>query len=215
MLYMGDTAEISQNLTTREKLLAAAQELFYEQGYSATTLAQISSKSGVNNGLITYYFGSKSNLASEIYNMYLKAVRDEISMKLFLRRKEFNMELGMAVEQRILLAQKFDNPKLLRFCNEYQKERDYFSRTGTKRERYYELQRELINPDLSDIDLKLYEVCGISIVRSVTDAFEKGYLGSDLEYMKDYVIQYLLTMLQINPFRIASIVNESRYWEKE
>lgn len=215
MLCMSDTAANGQNLTTREKLLAAAQELFYEQGYSATTLAQISSKSGVNNGLITYYFGSKSNLASEIYNMYLKAVRDVISMKLFLRRKEFNMELGMAVEQRILLAQKFDNPKLLRFCNEYQKERDYFSRTGTKRERYYELQRELINPDLSDIDLKLYEVCGISIVRSVTDAFEKGYLGSDLEYMKDYVIQYLLTMLQINPFRIASIVNESRYWEKE
>lgn len=212
---MEDTAANSQNLTTREKLFVAAQELFYEQGYAATTLAQISSKSGVNNGLITYYFGSKSNLASEIYNAFLKAVRDEISLKLFLRRKEFNMELGMAVEQRILLAQKFENPNLLRFCNEYQKERDYYTGRNSKRERYYELQRELINPDLSDIDLKLYEVCGISIVRSVTDAFEKGYLGSDLEYMKDYVIQYLLTMVQLNPFRISSIVNESRYWEKE
>lgn len=214
-MYMSADTANGHNLTTREKLLEAARELFYEQGYAATTLAQISSKSGVNNGLITYYFGSKSNLASAIYNMFLKAVRDEISMKLFLRRKEFNMELGMAVEQRILLAQKFENKNLLRFVNEYQKERDYFTGPNSKRERYYELQRELINPDLSDTDLKLYEVCGISIVRSVTDAFGKGYLGSDLEYMKDYVIQYLLTMVQINPFRISAIVKESAYWEKE
>ena len=204
-----------QNLSTRDKLLEAARELFYDQGYAATTLAQISAKSGVNNGLITYYFGSKSNLASEIYNLYLKGVRDEISLRLFTRRKEFNMELGMAVEQRILLAQKFENPKLLRFCNEYQKERDYYAVRGSRRERYYELQRELINPDLSDIDLKLYEVCGIALVRSVTSAFEKGFLGDDLEYTKDYVIQYLLTMLQLNQERITEIVKESRYWETE
>ena len=205
----------NNNLSSRERLLEASRELFYEQGYAATTLAQISRKSGVNNGLITYYFGTKSNLASEIYNLFLKSVRDEISLQLFSRRKEFNMELGMAVEQRILLAQKFENPKLLRFCNEYQKERDYYTVTGSRRERYYELQRELINPDLSDIDLKLYEVCGIAIVRSITDAFEKGYLGSDLEYMKDYVIHYLLTMVQLNPFRISAIVKESQYWEEE
>ena len=205
----------TQNLSTRDKLLEAARELFYDQGYAATTLAQISAKSGVNNGLITYYFKSKSNLASEIYNLYLKGVRDEISLRLFTRRKEFNMELGMAVEQRILLAQKFENPKLLRFCNEYQKERDYYVVQGSRRERYYELHRELINPELPDIDLKLYEVCGIAIVRSVTDAFEKGFLGQDLEYIKDYVIHYLLTMLQLNQDRISEIIKESRYWEME
>ena len=205
----------NNNLSSRERLLEASRELFYEQGYAATTLAQISRKSGVNNGLITYYFGTKSNLASEIYNLFLKSVRDEISLQLFSRRKEFNMELGMAVEQRILLAQKFENAKLLRFCNEYQKERDFYSGTSERRERYYELQRELINPELSDIELKLYEVCGIAIVRSVTSAFEKGYLGDDLEYMKDYVIQTLLNMLQLNPYRVGSIINESRYWEKE
>ncbi len=210
-----ETEATTRNFSSREKLLEIARELFYEQGYTATTLAQISKKSGVNNGLITYYFGTKSNLASEIYNLFLKSIRDEISLQLFLRRKEFNMELGMAVEQRILLAQKFENVNLLRFCNEYQKERDFYTGPNERRERYYEMQRELINPDLSDIDLKLYEVCGIAIVRSVTNAFEKGYLGNDLEYMKDYVIQHLLTMVQLNPFRIASIVKESQHWEKE
>ena len=39
--------------SSRERLLEAARQLFYEQGYNATTLAQISEKSGVNNGLIT------------------------------------------------------------------------------------------------------------------------------------------------------------------
>jgi len=212
---MNKNSTNGQTLTSRQKLLEAARTLFYENGYTATTLAQISTKSGVNNGLITYYFGSKGKLAKEIYNLFLKDIRDEISMQLFIRKKEFNMELGMAVEQRILLAQKFENPKLLRFCNEYQKEQDYHNPSNTRRERYYELQRELINPDLNDIDLKLYEVCGIAIVRCITDAYEKGYLGNDLEYMKDYVIQSLLTMLQLNPFRIASIIKESQKWEQE
>lgn len=212
---MSEAGSNTHNLSSRDRLLEAARELFYEQGYEATTLAQISAKSGVNNGLITYYFRSKSNLASEIYNLFLKNVRDEISLQLFSRRKEFNMELGLAVEQRILLAQKFENGNLLRFCNEYQKERDYYTDPNERRERYYELQRELINPELSDIELKMYEVCGIAIVRSVTSAFEKGYLGEDLEYIKDYVIQTLLNMLQLNPYRIGSIISESRYWESE
>ncbi len=212
---MEEMASGGQNLTSREKLLEAARELFYEQGYAATTLAQISKNSGVNNGLITYYFGSKSKLASEIYNQFLKSVRDEISLQLFTRRKEFNMELGMAVEQRILLAQKFENPYLLRFCNEYQKERDYFSTPNERRERYYELQRELISPELSDMELKMYEVCGIAIVRSITSAYEKGYLGNNLEFIKDYVVQSLLNMLQLNPYRIGALVKESGHWERE
>lgn len=211
---MSENTPSAQNLTSREKLVEAARELFYEQGYVATTLAQISRKSGVNNGLITYYFGSKSNLAREIYNLFLKSVRDEISLQLFTRRKEFNMELGMAVEQRIMLAQKFYNPKLLRFCNECEKEWDY-TFVNERRSRYYELQRELSNPDLSDIDLKLYEVCGIAIVRSITNAYENGYLGCDLEYLKDYVVQSLLNMLQLNPFRVNAVVKESRYWEEQ
>lgn len=203
----------NQELSSRSRLLKAASILFYEQGYAATTLAQISEKSGVNNGLITYYFGTKNNLASEIYSLYLMNIRAEISRQLFLERKEFSMELGIAVEQRVTLALKLENPNLLRFVNEYQKDRVAYTSVNERRERYYELQKMLINPDISDTDLKLYSVCGVAIVKSISEAYEKNYLNCDIDYLKDYIIRMLFSMLQLPPDRIEELVAESRKWE--
>lgn len=201
--------------SSRDRLLETARQLFYDQGYNATTLAQISDKSGVNNGLITYYFGTKNNLAQEIYNLFLMNIRSEISMRLFEKKKEFNMALNIAVENRMLLTQKFENPNLLRFYNEYQRGSDAFGKSNPRRERYYELQKEFINPDISDDDLKLYSVCGISMIRSMVDAYEKGYLKMDLEYIKDYAVRFLFTMLHLQEPQILSLIEESRYWESQ
>ena len=211
-----DTNETSRSkLSSRDMLLDAARQLFYEQGYNATTLAQISDRSGVNNGLITYYFGTKNNLAQEIYNLFLMNIRAEISMRLFEKKKEMNMPLNIAVENRMLLTQKFENPNLMRFYNEYQRGSDAYAIPNARRERYYELQKELINPDISDADLKLYSVCGISIIRAMVDAYEKGYLDMDLEYIKDYAIRAIFTMLQLGEPQIAALIEESRYWESQ
>lgn len=212
---MESTETSRSKLSSRERLLEAARQLFYEQGYNATTLAQISEKSGVNNGLITYYFGTKNNLAQEIYNLFLMNIRAEISMRLFEKKKEFNMALNIAVENRMLLSQKFENPKLLRFYNEYQRGSDSYSHPNPRRERYYELQKEFISPEISEDDLKLYSVCGISIIRSMVDAYEKGYLCMDLEYIKDYAIRSLFTMLHLEESAIQSLLEESRYWESQ
>lgn len=211
-----ENKEISRGKpSSRDRLLETARQLFYDQGYNATTLAQISDKSGVNNGLITYYFGTKNNLAQEIYNLFLMNIRSEISMRLFEKKKEFNMALNIAVENRMLLTQKFENPNLLRFYNEYQRGSDAFGKSNPRRERYYELQKEFINPDISDDDLKLYSVCGISMIRSMVDAYEKGYLEMDLEYIKDYAVRFLFTMLHLQEPQILSLIEESRYWESQ
>jgi AcrR family transcriptional regulator len=47
---------------TREQILAAALDLFSEKGFDGATTREIAARSGVNHGLIPYYFGSKSNL---------------------------------------------------------------------------------------------------------------------------------------------------------
>ena len=112
---MGNARQRAGRPSSRERLLEAARTLFYEQGYTATTLAQISRKSGVNNGLITYYFGAKNSLAREIYNLYLTDLRNYISRQLFLGTKAYTMAMNVAVETRIMLSQKFENPNFLRF----------------------------------------------------------------------------------------------------
>ncbi len=210
---MENTPSTQSNSSSRSRLLEAARELFYDQGYVATTLAQISEKSGVNNGLITYYFKSKRNMAGEIYNMCLMELRNAIAQYLFLHTKEYSMALDVALETRILLEQKFKNPNFLRFCIEYQRERDHFDELNLRRERYYSLQKELINPEISDLDLKLYSVCGIAVTERISEAFAKKYIDCDYEYLKDYVTRTLFTMLQLSEEDIEKLIESSRIWE--
>src|ERR1700730_12317209 len=60
--------EIKENIkeSTKEKLLGAAERLFSEQGYDATSLRHIIAEAGVNVAAIHYHFGSKEELLDEI-----------------------------------------------------------------------------------------------------------------------------------------------------
>lgn len=205
-----------QNTENRKKLIAAAKQLFYEQGYTNTTLAQISKLSGVNNGLITYYFGSKSNLASIIYTGLILELRNEIAKQLYALKQNYSMELGMGLENRILMNVKFENKNFLKFYVEYQAEKpSYSANSSDKRGHYYKLQRRLINPSLSDEDLRLYEICGISAVRAVTEAYAMGYYMGDPTYAEDYVLRLLYKMLQLPDYQAEALVEESRFLKSQ
>jgi AcrR family transcriptional regulator len=47
---------------TRERILAAALEIFSQAGFDGTTTRDLAGRAGVNLGLIKYYFGSKEKL---------------------------------------------------------------------------------------------------------------------------------------------------------
>jgi AcrR family transcriptional regulator len=51
---------------TKQKILNAAERLFAEQGYSATSLRQIIAEAGVNLASVHYHFGSKEELLHEL-----------------------------------------------------------------------------------------------------------------------------------------------------
>lgn len=53
-------------MTTKEKLLDAAERLIGDQGYASTSLRQIISEAGVNLASVHYHFGSKEELLDEV-----------------------------------------------------------------------------------------------------------------------------------------------------
>ncbi len=55
-------APVRPGLETRERILAAALEIFSERGFDGTTTRDIAARADVNLGLIKYYFGSKEKL---------------------------------------------------------------------------------------------------------------------------------------------------------
>lgn len=52
--------------TTKERIIDAAEMLFAQQGYEGTTTRAIALKAGVPLGLMSYYFGTKGDLYSEV-----------------------------------------------------------------------------------------------------------------------------------------------------
>jgi AcrR family transcriptional regulator len=51
---------------TRQRVLAAAQELFAAKGFAGTSLADITQKCGISDGLILHHFQSKKNLYRQV-----------------------------------------------------------------------------------------------------------------------------------------------------
>jgi AcrR family transcriptional regulator len=55
-------AKIRPDEPGREKVLAAALELFGERGYHATSIADIGVRAGISKSVLYHYFGSKAGL---------------------------------------------------------------------------------------------------------------------------------------------------------
>jgi TetR/AcrR family transcriptional regulator len=59
----------------REKLLAAARDLFLRYGYRAVSSRQIAAAAGANVAMIRYYFGGKPGLYREIVHAIIQPIR--------------------------------------------------------------------------------------------------------------------------------------------
>lgn len=49
-------------MTTKEKILNAAEEMFYQKGYPLTTIRDIANEAKMNSAMINYHYGSKEIL---------------------------------------------------------------------------------------------------------------------------------------------------------
>jgi len=56
-----------QHFSTKDRILHAAEELFAEQGFGATSLRQVTTRADVNIAAVNYHFGSKGNLVNEVF----------------------------------------------------------------------------------------------------------------------------------------------------
>lgn len=62
---------------TKDRMLDAAEELFMELGYEATSLRQITAAAGVNLAAVNYHFGSKEELFQAVLTRRLDPMNQE------------------------------------------------------------------------------------------------------------------------------------------
>lgn len=75
---MGNTTS-----NTEQQILASAEKLFLQKGFSATSTTDIARNAGCNQALVHYYFRTKENLFNRIFDAKFDSVMDFIdsSMK--------------------------------------------------------------------------------------------------------------------------------------
>ncbi|MEU4193475.1 helix-turn-helix domain-containing protein [Kribbella sp. NPDC026611] len=59
---------------SRERILAAALEVFAAKGYEAASISDITTAAGVSRGLVSYYFATKEQLAAELLDRWLDGI---------------------------------------------------------------------------------------------------------------------------------------------
>ena len=62
----------TRDQSTRDNILAAAEKLFVERGFAATSVSRIAQEAKVTKSLIHHYFGSKEQLWHEVKNSRLR-----------------------------------------------------------------------------------------------------------------------------------------------
>ena len=59
---------------SKEKIRAAAMELFIKQGYYATSISDIAKQAGISKGLLYSYYKGKEELLSEMVEARIREV---------------------------------------------------------------------------------------------------------------------------------------------
>jgi AcrR family transcriptional regulator len=63
---------------TRDRLLQAGQDLFYEKGYGATGLAELLDRANANSGSFYHFFESKEALLNAVLERYVELLEPEL-----------------------------------------------------------------------------------------------------------------------------------------
>lgn len=88
---------LARAMTTKIKLIAAAEECFIEQGFNATSLREITKRAGTNVASINYHFGGKKQLIQAVFERYLSAYNASVARGLVDIKEHGHIEISQLV----------------------------------------------------------------------------------------------------------------------
>lgn len=196
-----------RSVGTREKLLAAASEVFVEKGFRDATVADICSRAKANVAAVNYHFGSKEAL-------YQEAWRYSFSESIKAHPQDGGISSDASAEQRLrgkiraLIERIADHESKDFFISQM----EFVNPTGLLQEvmrseliplrRHTQtLMKELLGPEATEQQVVFSEICLISMcihplliqrVRQRTGDHRLPAIIDDLEAFTEHVVKFAL-----------------------
>ncbi len=105
----------ANGVETRSIIVDTCKKLFMEKGYKNTTYSEIYKAAMVNPGTIAHHFGNKRNIASMLYDEFMKKLVD-LSLKLFADEDDMQKAfLGLGLHRKLI----YNNASYRRFVMEF------------------------------------------------------------------------------------------------
>src|SRR5262245_8402084 len=98
---------------TRAAVIDAAERLFADRGFAATSMRDISAASGVSHPLIHHHFGSKEDL----YAAVKRRIVEGYARRFPAAARAKNRPLSIRAELRRLMTYLSENPLMFRLCS--------------------------------------------------------------------------------------------------
>ncbi|OFV68960.1 TetR/AcrR family transcriptional regulator [Acetobacterium wieringae] len=102
-------------IKTRDKIIEACIQLFYEKGYNSTTYADICEKVGIQQGNLHYHFRSKDTICQEVLERHLNRNFEETRLFVTESNQDF---LRHILSTYIFWYKYFNDAKYRRFAFE-------------------------------------------------------------------------------------------------
>jgi AcrR family transcriptional regulator len=94
---------------TQSKIFDAATEVFEEKGYTGARMQEIADRAGINKALLHYYFRTKDQLFSAVFQVLMKRMLDKI-LSIFNEEATFKEKMRRFLDEHIEFLIK--NPRL-------------------------------------------------------------------------------------------------------
>ena len=182
-------SETQEGRDTHDRILAAAQRLFADKGFDATSIRDITTEAECNVASVNYHFGGKDNLYLETFRSMLTLLRDrrlEMMGELMARDPAPTLEQFVETFAVIMIEPLVGDERGRRFLNIVSREMiaPRLPR-GVLVTEFFEPMMERASAALADVAPSLSEIsarmCVMSMVGQLLHVLRAYHLLSDIE----------------------------------
>lgn len=195
-----------------KEILESATKLFYENGYNDTHLDYVADACGITKQLISYYYGSKAELAIAVDDNYSILNKNTINFKTykyFYGMEFFDLQVNTAIEIKLESMLLLNDEKAMRFYKEIAAiDPKYY---GDSNILFYEAhdRRYHLDIDRSRDELNMLAIASGMAGQALLIAYDDGAFCCTQQQLLDYSIEVLYKLMNISAERIKEINEES------